>query len=64
MRKKSFLPAEKSVKATSERIKQVYFPVTDGYHLLSVLTPSGITFKLKRLKKFIINRLYKRNKIS
>lgn len=24
------------------RVKQVYFPVADGYHLLSVLTPSGM----------------------
>jgi len=32
---------------TSERIKQVYFPVDDGYHLLSLLTPSGLMFKLK-----------------
>jgi CRISPR-associated protein Csy1 len=33
---------------TSEKIKQVYFPVPDGYHLLSLLTPSGILFKLKK----------------
>lgn len=33
---------------TSEKIKQVYFPVPDGYHLLSLLTPSGILFKLKQ----------------
>ncbi len=32
---------------TSEKIKQVYFPVEDGYHLLSLLTPSGLMFKLK-----------------
>ena len=33
---------------TSERVKQVYFPVDYGeYHLLSVLTPSSIMFKLK-----------------
>ncbi|MCK9397860.1 MAG: type I-F CRISPR-associated protein Csy1 [Methylobacter sp.] len=32
---------------TSEKIKQVYFPVGDGYHLLSILTPSGLMFKLK-----------------
>ncbi|MDD5227983.1 MAG: type I-F CRISPR-associated protein Csy1 [Methylococcales bacterium] len=32
---------------TSGQIKQVYFPVDDGYHLLSVLTPSGLMFKLK-----------------
>lgn len=32
---------------TSGEIKQVYFPVEKGYHLLSVLTPSGIVLKLK-----------------
>ncbi len=32
---------------TSGKIKQVYFPVGDDYHLLSILTPSGIMFKLK-----------------
>lgn len=33
---------------TSERVKQIYFPVANGeYHLLSVLTPSNIMFKLK-----------------
>ena len=32
---------------TSGKIKQVYFPVDDGYHLLSILTASGIMFKLK-----------------
>jgi CRISPR-associated protein Csy1 len=32
---------------TSEKIKQVYFPVDDGYHLLSLLTSSGLMFKLK-----------------
>lgn len=32
---------------TSEKIKQVYFPVEGGYHLLSVLTPAGLMFKLK-----------------
>ncbi|WP_305908552.1 type I-F CRISPR-associated protein Csy1 [Methylomarinum sp. Ch1-1] len=38
---------DSSVK-TSERVKQVYFPVDQAeYHLLSVLTPSSIMFKLK-----------------
>lgn len=33
---------------TSEKVKQVYFPVKKNeYHLLSILTPSGIMFKLK-----------------
>lgn len=32
---------------TSGQVKQVYFPVEDDYHLLSVLTPSGLMFALK-----------------
>ncbi len=33
---------------TDERVKQVYFPTGDGgYHLLSLLTSSGLIFKLK-----------------
>ena len=33
---------------TSSKIKQVYFPVHDSYHLLSLLTPSGIVFELRK----------------
>ena len=32
---------------TSEKLKQVYFPVDDDYHLLSILNASGIIYKLK-----------------
>ena len=32
---------------TSEKVKQVYFPVADDYHLLSILTPSGLMFELR-----------------
>jgi CRISPR-associated protein Csy1 len=32
---------------TSENLKQVYFPVGDSYHLLSILNASGIIYKLK-----------------
>ncbi|MDQ7001684.1 MAG: type I-F CRISPR-associated protein Csy1, partial [Ghiorsea sp.] len=32
---------------TSEKIKQVYFPVGGDYHLLSILNSSGIIYKLK-----------------
>ena len=32
---------------TSGQLKQVYFPVENDYHLLSVLTPSGVMFALK-----------------
>lgn len=33
---------------TSSKIKQVYFPVDDGYHQLSILTASGIVFDLRK----------------
>lgn len=33
---------------TSDQVKQVYFPVADDYHLLSILTPSGLLFKLRQ----------------
>ncbi|MCK5356122.1 MAG: type I-F CRISPR-associated protein Csy1, partial [Methyloprofundus sp.] len=33
---------------TSEKLKQVYFPVENDYHLLSILNASGIIFKLKQ----------------
>jgi len=37
---------------TSSKIKQVYFPVDDSYHQLSILTNSGMIFELrKRLNK-------------
>jgi CRISPR-associated protein Csy1 len=32
---------------TSDQIRQVYFPVKDSYHLLSIVDPSGILFGLK-----------------
>lgn len=32
---------------TSSKVKQVYFPVSEGgYHLLSIMTPSSVLFKL------------------
>lgn len=33
---------------TSSRIKQVFFPVADDYHQLSILTASGIIFDLRK----------------
>ncbi len=33
---------------TSEQLKQVYIPVKDDYHLLSILNASGIIYKLKQ----------------
>ncbi|MCK5898564.1 MAG: type I-F CRISPR-associated protein Csy1 [Methylococcales bacterium] len=41
-------PIESDEKITSERVKQVYFPVDDHYHLLSLLTPSGLMYKFKQ----------------
>lgn len=32
---------------TDQLVKQVYFPVDESYHLLSLLTPSGLLTKLK-----------------
>jgi CRISPR-associated protein Csy1 len=32
---------------TSGKVKQVYFPCDGGYHLLSILTPSGLMFELR-----------------
>ncbi len=37
-----------STQKTHGGIKQVYFPVDEGYHLLSILMPSGILFELKK----------------
>ncbi|MBL6987681.1 MAG: type I-F CRISPR-associated protein Csy1 [Methylobacter sp.] len=33
---------------TSSKIKQVYFPVGDSYHQLSILSASGLMFELKK----------------
>jgi CRISPR-associated protein Csy1 len=33
---------------TSSKIKQVYFPVNDSYHQLSILSNSGIIYELKK----------------
>lgn len=33
---------------SSAKVKQVYFPVESGYHQLSLLTASGITFELRK----------------
>lgn len=47
--RKGFLLIKKSdVNQTSGKLKQVYFPVGNDYHLLSVLVPSGIVYKLKQ----------------
>lgn len=33
---------------TSSKIKQIYFPVVDSYHLLSVLSNSGMIYELRK----------------
>lgn len=44
----NFLKIKQSnLEQTSNKLKQVYFPVDGDYHLLSILTPSGIIYKLK-----------------
>lgn len=47
--KEDFLEIKKGdqEKKSDERVKQVYFPIGDKYHLLSVLTPSGILSVLR-----------------
>ena len=58
--------------ATSSKIKQVYFPVKDDYHLLSVIMPSGIMSKLTQCIKDMkfgedvkrIKELRKKNEFS
>lgn len=48
--RKDFLEIIKPVSknATSSKIKQVYFPVLEDYHLLSVLINSGLLFEIKK----------------
>ncbi|CAC9541975.1 CRISPR-associated protein, Csy1 family [uncultured Gammaproteobacteria bacterium] len=48
--KTNFLKIKKSGKTTksSDKLKQIYFPIDDDYHLLSLLTPSAIIYKLKQ----------------
>ncbi|MCP4985321.1 MAG: type I-F CRISPR-associated protein Csy1 [Colwellia sp.] len=54
---------------TSSKIKQVYFPVRDGYHQMSILTNSGLIYKLREridairfAEKSKTLRVLKRNK--
>lgn len=41
---------------TGTNIRQVYFPVTNDYHLLSILRPSGLVFKLKEKIDYLNDR--------
>lgn len=38
---------QEGISTTDSRIKQVYFPVGDKYHQLSILTPSGLISSMK-----------------
>ena len=43
-----FMQIKKSdLEQSSEKLKQIYFPVDNDYHLLSILNASGIIYKLK-----------------
>jgi len=53
--------SEDSDVITSEKVKQVYFPVEDDYHLLSIVSSSVIIFDFKKRIK-IINS-YEENKL-
>ena len=44
---KMVVPSEENF-ITSSKIKQVFFPVDNGYHQLSILTNSGIVFELRK----------------
>lgn len=42
------IKAQHQEQSTSSKIKQVYFPVGEGYHQLSLLTPSCYLFELRQ----------------
>nr|WP_238149519.1 type I-F CRISPR-associated protein Csy1 [Arsenophonus endosymbiont of Aleurodicus floccissimus] len=42
------IKAQHKEPSTSSKIKQVYFPIADGYHQLSLLTPSCYLFELRQ----------------
>lgn len=59
----TLLPANnsKSSQVSSSKLKQVFFPVEKKYHLLSILTPSGLMFELKNR---INDILFSKNKAT
>ncbi|WP_319380509.1 type I-F CRISPR-associated protein Csy1 [Thiomicrorhabdus sp.] len=62
---KGLFPVEGNLsnKVTSERMKQVYFPVGNEYHLLSILTNSGILFGMKnRIDQIIESKTERENR--
>ncbi len=44
----AMIEAPRGDAVTSSKIKQVYFPVANNYHQLSILTNSGLVFELRR----------------
>ena len=63
--REAFLAATKNKepKSTEGRIKQVFFPVGDDYHLLSILTPLGIAMcQSERIQKEAKASWYNRGK--
>lgn len=52
----------KALELTDSKIKQVYFPIDGGYHLLSILLPSGIIYNLKSKVNKILDRAKKARK--
>lgn len=60
----NFLKIKKSgsVTKSSDKLKQIYFPVGDDYHLLSLLTPSAIVYKLKQRINDNLQPFSKKNK--
>lgn len=48
--KQGFLAVKQGDKSqiTDGLVKQLYFPIEEGYHLLSILTPSGLLVKFKK----------------
>lgn len=60
------IPSNQTAQASDERIKQVYFPVTDGqYHILSVLASSSLLMEAKkRLQAMTTKAIRSRDKKS
>lgn len=46
-------PKDNAISITSSKIKQVYFPIQEDYHLLSLLSHSGMIYELKKRIDFI-----------
>lgn len=66
------MKVNETASVTSSKIKQVYFPVAENYHQLSILTPSGVIYELRnRIQKMrfgeevsVAKDLRRKNEIS